>query len=59
MSRGIVKLALSGKVALQLEYREVGGELREPDPGNNTGEADTAVGHASLLTTRILSWTEN
>jgi hypothetical protein len=36
MSQDILKLALSGKVGLQLEYREVGGELREPDPGSNT-----------------------
>jgi hypothetical protein len=47
MGNGILQLALSGKVPLQLEYREVEAQLRDWEDGKETADTDKAGRHPS------------
>jgi hypothetical protein len=59
MSKGILQLALMGKVPLQLEYQETRVQLQDLEHCTEPAEADTIGRDASCLTTCDSTFVEN
>ena len=58
MSKGILQLAATGRVALQLEYRELKPQLQMPDGDMEATDGEMSANRASLAGTFELIYGE-